>query len=120
MIYCIIQCNPLISTFYISTFLYIDLFSNFQMVVFLFSLTSSLYLYIDISVYRHKNFFPVNVNISGLHCTYFDILFKYKQKQQKNYILIGTIRIGNIGVYFKKKNDKKINNLLLHITIKGT
>ena len=31
-------------------------------------LTSPLFLYIEISVYRHKNVFPLDVNISGLHC----------------------------------------------------
>ena len=33
--------------------------------------TSQLFLYIDISVYRHKILFPTDVDISGLHCFYF-------------------------------------------------
>ena len=31
-------------------------------------LTSPLFLYIDISVYRHKSALPVDVDISGFHC----------------------------------------------------
>ena len=31
-------------------------------------LTSPKFLYIDISVYRHKNLLPVDVDISGVHC----------------------------------------------------
>ena len=40
----------------------------FQRCVPYLHLTSALFLYIDISVYRHQNLFPVDVDISGLHC----------------------------------------------------
>jgi len=47
---------------YISALLKIALYA-------LLYLTSPMFLYIDISVYRHKNLFPVDVDISGLHCS---------------------------------------------------
>ena len=64
-----IQCNPLISAFFISTFPYIDLFSNYQMKVFLIYILLLHYIYISTFLYRHKNLFPTDVDISGLHCT---------------------------------------------------
>ena len=51
-----LQCNPLISTFYISTFLYIDTFSNSRIFPSLFSLKNFSYidlLYLPILIYRH-------------------------------------------------------------------
>ena len=76
MIYCIIQCNPLISTFYISTFLYIDIFSYSRMKVFLIYLLLLHYIYISTFPYIDINiFFPVDVDISELHCIFLYLSF---------------------------------------------
>ena len=62
------ECNPLISTFYISTFLCIDLFSkNANESISYLSLNFTIIISIHWH-FRHKNFFPADVDISGLHC----------------------------------------------------